>query len=384
MAKLTDLSNELLYSIVAHLETGRWSDVRALWRLCKTCRALAAVAQPALYTCVVLGQSMPETMRSLELFLRTCVERPKLAKKTRSLTLHYHRPAPYEGPDLMRHPTFSEFSKLWAVKNWDSEQNVLYQTLVHKHSDNQPINIVDYIPLLRFPSFTSFSTENEASAGNDAHPATNVLTPLAIELWWSLGPLATMRQALEACPRLETFEFVVPDDNRHGGMLPVDIGSQPLVTPRDLGIALLEKHKATLKTLELHFNNYYDMRSAEFQQDMVLYGQDSYHYVYPSFRDFEMLSHMTIQFEKLTNLGHLPESLKHLKLQNCYFDTDLSEDCLRGMLKLKDTWCPLIKQLSFQGFNVSEAMDMIREVARSLDLPISEFLGRGLVSFPNL
>jgi len=130
MAKLTDLSNELLYSIVAHLETGRWSDVRALWQLCKTSRALAGVAQPALYTCVVLGQSMPETMRSLELFLRTCVERPKLAKKTRSLTLHYHRPAPYEGPDLMRHPTFSEFSKLWQVQNFDSERNVLYQTLV--------------------------------------------------------------------------------------------------------------------------------------------------------------------------------------------------------------------------------------------------------------
>ena len=193
-----------------------------------------------------------------------------------------------------------------------------------------------------------------------------------------------MRQALEACPRLETFKFVVPDDNRHGGMLPVDIGSQPLVTPRDLGIALLEKQKATLKTLELHFNSYYHMRSVEFQEDMQLYGRDSYHYVYPSFRDFEMLSHMTIQFEKLTNLCHFPASLKYLKLQDCYYNTDLSEDCLRGMLKLKDTWCPLIEQLSLQGFNISEVMDMMREVARSLDLQMSEFLGRGLVWFPDL
>jgi len=130
MAKLTDLSNELLYSIVAHLETGRWSDVRALWQLCKTSRALAAVAQPALYTCVVLGQSMPETMRSLELFLRTCVERPKLAKKTRSLTLHYHRPAPYQGPDLMRRPTFDKLLALFETQNLDSERSMLYQTLV--------------------------------------------------------------------------------------------------------------------------------------------------------------------------------------------------------------------------------------------------------------
>ncbi|KAI4619089.1 uncharacterized protein J4E87_007676 [Alternaria ethzedia] len=193
-----------------------------------------------------------------------------------------------------------------------------------------------------------------------------------------------MRQALEACPRLKTFKFVVPDDNRHGGMLPVDIGSQPLVTPRDLGIALLEKHKATLKTLELHFNSYYDMRSAEFQEDIELHGEGSLHYVYPSFRDFEMLSHITIQFEKLTNLSHLPESLKCLKLQDCYFNTELSEDCLRGMLKLKDTWCPLIEQLSLQGYNLLDAIDMIREVARSLDLRIFESHDKGLVSFPNL
>ncbi|KAI4608555.1 hypothetical protein J4E83_008991 [Alternaria metachromatica] len=342
MAKLTDLSNELLYSIVAHLATGRCSDVRALWQLCKTSRALAAVAQPALYTCVVLGQSMPETMRSLELFLRTCVERPKLGKKTRSLTLHYHRPAPYKGPDLMR---------------------------------------LDYIPLLRYPSFSSFSTEIEISDGNDVHPATNLLTPSAIELWWSLGPLATMRQALDACPRLETFRFVIPDDRRYGGMLPDDIGSEPLVSPRDLGIALLEKQKATLKTLELHYNICYDTRSAEFQEDMEQHGEDSFHYVYPSFRDFEMLSHITMQFGKLTKLCHLPESLKCLKLQDCHFDVDLSEDCLRDMLQLKDTWCPLIEQLSLQGYNLLDAIDMIREVERSLDLRIFELHGKGLVSF---
>ncbi|KAI4604691.1 hypothetical protein J4E80_010957 [Alternaria sp. BMP 0032] len=167
-------------------------------------------------------------------------------------------------------------------------------------------------------------------------------------------------------------------------MLPDGIGSEPLVSPRDLGIALLEKQKATLKTLELHYNICYDTRSAEFQEDMEQHGEDSYHYVYPSFRDFEVLSHITIQFEKLTNLSHLPESLKCLKLQDCYYDTDLSEDCLRGMLKLKDTWCPLIEQLCLQGFNVSGAFARIREAARSLDLRIAESLGRGRVWFPNL
>ncbi|KAI4923288.1 hypothetical protein J4E85_008325 [Alternaria conjuncta] len=193
-----------------------------------------------------------------------------------------------------------------------------------------------------------------------------------------------MRQALDACPRLETFRFIIPDDRRFGGMLPDDIGSQPLVTPQDLVIALLEKHKATLKTLELHFNSHYDMRDAWFQEDIELHGEDSLHYVYPSFRDFEMLSHITIQFEKLTNLCHLPESLKSLKLQDCYFNTELSEDCLRDMLQLKDTWCPLIEQLSLQGYNLLDAIDMIREVARSLDLRIFESHDKGLVSFPNL
>ncbi|KAI4909772.1 uncharacterized protein J4E92_010543 [Alternaria infectoria] len=301
MAKLTDLSNELLYSIVAHLETGRWSDVRALWQLCKTSRALAAVAQPALYTCVVLGQSMPETMRSLELFLRTCVERPKLAKKTRSLTLHYHRPAPYKGPDLMRHPTFSEFSKLWQVQNFDSERNVLYQTLV-------------LYTLLCLPNLRHLRMD------------THNLPPRGL-----LQGMHAMRASSDAfLARLETFHF------------------------------------------------------AEFQEDMEQHGEDSFHYVYPSFRDFEMLSHITMQFGKLTKLCHLPESLKCLKLQDCHFDVDLSEDCLRGMLKLKDTWCPLIEHLSLQGFNVSEAIDMIREVARSVDLRIFESLGKGLVSFSSL
>jgi len=193
-----------------------------------------------------------------------------------------------------------------------------------------------------------------------------------------------MRQALDACPRLETFKLVLPDGRRHGGMLPDDIASQPLVSPRDLGMALLEKHKATLKTLELRFNSYYDIGDTEFQQDMEEHGEDSFHYVYPSFHDFEMLSHITIQFQKLTKLCHLPESLEVLKLQDCAFDIDLSEDCLRGILKLKATWCPLIEQLSLQGFHVSEAIDMIREVARSMDLRIFESLGKGLVSFPNL
>ena len=126
------------------------------------------------------------------------------------------------------------------------------------------------------------------------------------------------------------------------------------------------------------------MRDAWFQEDIELYGEDSLHYVYPSFRDFEMLSHITIQFDKLTNLSHLPESLKCLKLQDCYFNTELSEDCLRGMLKLKDTWCPLIEELSLQGYNLLDAIDMIREVARSLDLRIFESHDKGLVSFPNL
>jgi hypothetical protein len=132
MAKLTDLSTELLLSIVAHLATDKTSDVRALRRLCESSRTLAAVAQPALYACVKLSMPMRRSLAPLELFTRTCMECPELAKKTRQLSLFHGRPIPNEGFGLARDATSVRVSEFVAGQDDDIEMEPLALHLLAK------------------------------------------------------------------------------------------------------------------------------------------------------------------------------------------------------------------------------------------------------------
>jgi hypothetical protein len=125
MAKLTDLSTELLLSIVAHLATDKTSDVRALRRLCESSRTLAAVAQPALYACVKLSMPMRKSLTPLELFIRTCMECPELAKKTRQLSLFHGRSIPNEGFGLARDAIAVRVSRLIA----DQDDGIVPESL---------------------------------------------------------------------------------------------------------------------------------------------------------------------------------------------------------------------------------------------------------------
>jgi hypothetical protein len=228
----------------------------------------------------------------------------------------------------------------------------------------------DYIPLMRYPSFERFSTESDLPEIVDVYPATNMLTHSAAELFWWLGPLPTMRRLLDACPRLTTFKLVIPDGGRYGGKVSEDVASQPLVGPRELVVALRETHKQKLETLHLDFRHYYDLSEEDFLVDMEQTGDEPENYVYPSFREFESLSHMTIEYEKLVKLEHLPASLKRLELQNCHTE-DLSRSYLHDLVRLKEMRCPLIEQVRVTGTEYSaEGIERIREHAEALEIPV--------------
>ena len=222
---------------------------------------------------------------------------------------------------------------------------------------------------MHYPAFERFSTESDVSDVAGERPATNTVTHTVAELFWSLGPLSIMKALLYACPRLTVFELVIPDGRRHDCMM-WDVAYQPLVCPRDLVKALLENHRRTLETLHLDFRYYYDLGDPIFRQDLLETGVGPDDYIYPSFRDFEHLSRLTIEFEKLAKLGDLPLSLKLLKLQRCQF-ADLDATYLQDLARLKETWCPVIEHVEVSGLEVTDdAFVRIREHAIFLDLPI--------------
>lgn len=237
-----------------------------------------------------------------------------------------------------------------------------------KQYEKGPINLEDYIPLMHYPAFEGFSTESDVLDIAGECPATNTVTHSVAELFWSLGPIFTMKTLLHACPRLTVFKFVCPDGRRHNGMM-WDVAHQPLVCPRDLIKALLEKHRPTLEVLHLDFRYYYHLGDLEFQLDLQETGEGPDDYIYPSLRDFERLSHMTIEFEKLAKFDDLPASLTSLKLQYCQF-ADLDATYLQNLAQLKEIWCPIIERVDIIGYELTnEGIASIREHMISLGLP---------------
>lgn len=126
MAKITDLSNELLLNIVSYLTTGDASDVKALLHLCRTSHQLFAAAQPALYTHVPIAEPISELLAPLKLFLRTLLEHPSLARKTQDLTLSNDLGVRYEWPTLGHDAVFMEISALIGGFSGEIEPELCY------------------------------------------------------------------------------------------------------------------------------------------------------------------------------------------------------------------------------------------------------------------
>jgi hypothetical protein len=242
-----------------------------------------------------------------------------------------------------------------------------------KQYEDGPINMEDYIPLMGYPSFEKFSTYSDAD-GWESEPlqsgwsrSNNTLTHSTVELCWCLGPLPVMEQLLAACHGLTVFRFDIPNETRYRSAW--DVASQPVVAPRALVTALQETQKSTLETLHLDFHAYYNLSDPDFQEDLAETGEGPDDYIYPSFRAFKCLSHMTIEFEKLVKLADLPASLKLLVLQGCRFETDLDAPYLEDLVRMKEMWCPLIESVDIRGYDpLDDGTRKVLELARSLNI----------------
>lgn len=236
----------------------------------------------------------------------------------------------------------------------------------------------DYIPLMRFPLFERFSSESDVPNTADGSCAVNTLTHMAAELFWCIGPLSTMEKLLRTCPRLTVFKFIIPNGSRYRWMW--DVGYKPLVTPRKLVKALLQTHRQSLQTLHLDFHDHYDLSDPGLRAEVE--RLEDCDYTYPSFRDFESLTHMAIEFEKLVNVQDLPASLEQLDLHHCQF-ADLDRAFLSGWMPLKDKWCPVVKSVLVGGWATSnEGITAVREQARPLDISARVAVdGRALTLF---
>ncbi|KAF2182371.1 hypothetical protein K469DRAFT_636697 [Zopfia rhizophila CBS 207.26] len=392
MAKLADLSNELLLNIVSYLATGDDIDVKTLLNLCRTSRLLLDIAQPALYTCVRIAEPAADPLKPLKIFLRTLMERPSLTKATQELALINDRGIRYELPNLQHLRFTAQIEQpralLQSVHQLQTDSSILPKLKtfhLHKKYEDGPVDIEDYIPFMRYPSFEEFSTESDVPDILGGSRAINTLTHSTVELLWCMAALPTMSRLLDACPRLTLFEFVIPDQSRYRWQS--DVGYQPLVAPRDLVTTLLETHGHSLKTLHLDFHHFYGLSDLELREEVEDSGQrlEDCDYTYPSFRGFENLTRMTIEFEKLVKVRDLPASLESLNLYFCHF-ADLDKEYLSDLIRLKETWCPVIEYVTVSGWEkTNEGITTVREHARSLNAPVQvsadgrtlTFLGAG-------
>lgn len=176
-----------------------------------------------------------------------------------------------------------------------------------------------------------------------------------------------METLLQACPHLTVFKLIIPDGTRYRWLW--DVGYEPLVTPRDLVKALLQTHRQRLETLHLDFHDHYNLRHPELLAEVE--RLEDCVYTYSSFRDFESLTGMAIEFEKLVRFRDLPMSLEHLDLSYCHF-ADLDRNFLSELIQLKDKWCPFIESVIVRGWEkTNEGINAVREHAISLGISVN-------------
>lgn len=147
MARITDLSNEILLDIISYLTTSDDSNVRTLSHLCRTSRSLCGVAQPALYSCVRIVESATDPLLHLKLFLWTLIECPSLAQKTKEFALYNDRGLRYEWPALEQDAVFMELSALIGGHSSEIEPELFYYPLA--------VQVLARLPNLQHIHFTA-------------------------------------------------------------------------------------------------------------------------------------------------------------------------------------------------------------------------------------
>ncbi|KAF2256373.1 hypothetical protein BU26DRAFT_413341 [Trematosphaeria pertusa] len=362
MANLLDLPTELLLRVAESLTPSEGTDNPTLASLCLTSRLLRAVAQPILHTYVHVSiQLYPGP---LWLFLRTLLEHPTLAKRvvveilSRLPSLeHIALTALYDHPG-------SILSSLHTSPVDPNHFAKLKTFHLNKQYEDGPVNLAGYIPVLQLPSVERVSTENSVPTGLGDLPPTNALSHTELELFWCFVNLPTLQDLLKACSSLRSVSFVIPNEWRYRTMQDVGVYSQ--FAPQEFVIALLQTHSHTLEMLWADFHAYYDLYEREIVEEMAETGRENSAYVYPSFRGFDNLRRMTIEFGRLVRVRDLPEALESLNLRHCEF-AELDEGYLKDLLEMKDRWCPNIREVIVHGTDESvESILLAQEHARRL------------------
>ncbi|KAF2635128.1 hypothetical protein P280DRAFT_474044 [Massarina eburnea CBS 473.64] len=418
MTTLIDLPNELLLSITSHFTTGNEIDVTTLLSLCRTSRLLRYIAQPALYTCVRISEPEDDPLRPLKIFLKTLLQRPALAKVNRELDIVNDRELGHDRPALREDECFMEISAL--IGGYSSEINpdlcffplavevlarlpnlqhlrltceiahpgYLLGQLHHlrasgtilselktfrldKQYEEGLINIQDYIPFLRYPSFEEFISEGNNHPQFGQSHTHNSISHSEVTLYWCIIDEPITKLLLDTCDALREFTFVVADEEViiDDG----DTGHLPLVCPRQLLTALLESHCQTLKVLILDFRHRYNFDYQDLEDE--IYNHPDYTpeinpYTYPSFHGFERLTNMLIEFERLVEVRHLPSSLRVLTLKYCHFE-NMEKEYLDDLIRLKETWCPEIISVTVTGSErTNDGIMTLYEHARTLNAPV--------------
>ncbi|KAH6628996.1 hypothetical protein C7974DRAFT_393591 [Boeremia exigua] len=432
MAKLVELSDEIVLVIISYLITDEESKVGALLSLCRTSRRLVNLAQPALYACVRIKEPEGDPLKPLKSFLWTVLTRPLLARQTRALALTNDRAICYDWPRLEHDEVFIDICVLIRGRPFEIDPDFCYHPLavhtlaqlpnlrhfeftaeiehprallqrmhtlrcedalflskletfhLYKLYEDGPVDIDDFVPLVRYPSFKTFSTQSDVPNKLGGLSATNRLTHASADLRWCNRPLISIQQLINTLQNLSSFILLIPDAARYKWQW--DVGYQPLVTPRDLVKALLRSHKDTLISLHLDFHYHYDLRDPELLQEVVDSGMGlaDCDYVYPSFGEFSRLSHITIEFEKLVNFHNLPASLQSLDLY-LYSILDFTVDHLQDLVALRDRYCPMLDLVLLSFWEeIAVSIMTVRDYAGRLGLSLNVSKDKELVSFLGL
>ena len=137
---------------------------------------------------------------------------------------------------------------------------------------------------------------------------------------------------------------------------------------------MLERHSHTLERLRLDYYPFYDDRNPQYMHQWLRIvaisgGLQGFCY-YPSFRDFEKLTHLAIEFNRIDDFSScFPASLESLTITRCDFNNLANLGVLQDLLQLKNDACPVIDSITVSGYEeTNEGLLDARERASSLGM----------------
>ncbi|KAJ4290941.1 hypothetical protein N0V90_010137 [Kalmusia sp. IMI 367209] len=429
MADPRPLPTEIFLNVASQLADSESIDTATLHHLCLTSRFLRDVAQPVLFTYVYLPITFRHTLRQLYLFIRTLIDRPTLGKHVKQLNLltdvrfkgtredignKYWREAgilpqrlfnslePSNESDypvlvdaiLTKVPNLESLAlRTWwgqPVKILDqiAERRVTDDFLpklktfhVQRGHETGPVSLDVYIHLLEHPALEQICTQGSVLTRLGQTATVNRLSRSNIEMYCCFMDLPPLMRLLEICTTLIQFSFVVPRVNAYNNRAN-SMFLRPQFAPRSCTQALLATHSSTLERLYVDFHWHYNLDATEDEPELEEDGLENSCWVYPSFRGFERLTYMTIEFGRLMSVNDLPASLVGINLTRCKFSA-MSQETLQDWLRLKETCCPAIRDVVIAGEEgLDDGIRMVRKHAGQLEQEVQASADGRILTFP--